>query len=139
MLPSFGAEVKREVAEALDSSGRQGDGGGRSGSRRRAQAREGRARETDRGKGRARGESEGGRGGAWRLQEPLQRRRKQEVAMGCGRRRRAHAIVLLVEEEDDRGRLLGWPASWAGFSPGLGKLGEVFPFCFFFLFFCHLF
>ena len=70
----------------------------------------------------------------WRLQEPLPRRRKQEVATACGRRRQAHALVLLAEEEGDRGRLLGWPASWAGFSPGPGKPGEVFPFCFFFLF-----
>ena len=65
----------------------------------------------------------------------LQRRAgKQEVAGMCSRAATTHPSSSWQEEEDDRGGGdgPGWLASCVGFSPGPGKLGEVFPFLLFF-------
>ena len=55
-----------------------------------------------------------GRGSTRWLQEPLPRRRKQEVATACGRGRRARALAYWREEEGDREELVGWAATVLG-------------------------
>jgi hypothetical protein len=62
------------------------------------------------------GEVRGGRGGAWRHrgveEEAGGGQGKQEVA-GAASALATHLFVLLAEEKDDKGALVGWAANWA--------------------------
>ena len=55
-----------------------------------------------------------GRGSTRRLQEPLPRRRKQEVAE-ASRARATPLFVLLAEEEEDKGEEVGWAGQMGQF------------------------
>ena len=85
-----------------------------------------RERETE--EGESSGESEGGRGGVWRLQGVVEASReagggrsREEVAGARGRARRARARPPGREEDDRGGVEMGWaggvgPSRWASVS-----------------------
>ena len=50
--------------------------------------------------------------GSWRRGGSTRWPGKQEVA-GAASAPATHLFVLLAEEEDDKGALVGWAASWA--------------------------
>ena len=128
----FGLVRRCSTADQWDTATGLGVGSSYGDGERRSQVLTVAARERARGEERHGGEKEKP-GGAWRRQRRPGRRGGKQAGWrwrACACVRRAHALVLLAEEEEDRGRLLGW----AGFSPWPGKPGEV-PFSLSFLFF----
>ena len=123
----LGEEVAGDEAELLGTTGRRGRGGGYgdarrrrrwfSGEREREQGEKRRARESESGAGQLRGFVRGIEGVRGSRRWPA----GGEVARARAGERRAHALVLLSEEEDDREGAggLGRPGGGAGPAGGL--------------------
>ena len=104
--------------------------------------RSGAVRESEGEEGMSMGESGRGSRGVRVALGCLQRRAgKQEVAGVCSRVATTRPSSSWQGEEDDRGGGdgPGWPAGWAGLSPGPGKPGEVFSLFVILFYFCNLF
>ena len=122
-LAWLGEEVAGDEAELLGTTGRRGRGGGYgdarrrrrwfSGEREREQGEKRRARESESGAGQLRGFVRGIEGVRGSRRWPA----GGEVARARAGERRAHALVLLSEEGDDR-RQRGWAGPPAGDGPG---------------------